>query len=434
MRCNAGMTRSLTALLPPPLLLASLVTAALLAACGAGPGASGPDSPPRTAPGTPAGLSVHVDTLAVQGALTVPGTLRVSGRVPADLTVSASGPQGVTVTTALTASGSDTLVTVTPTGAGRGVISVTVQAGSAQQGVTLPLLRAATQPVRPGGTYQAGGATPWNGGVLLRAVANAGADDRHALMQTTGTAVTALPFPLSGLDTITGHAAAPDGSVWVAVRGATAAGSELIRRAPDGTLTRVPSGTTETLSSLGVTPDGRVWAVVYGQARLLGATPDGTLIQQALDSVPDALTVTADGTLLLTRRGDAPALIRLDPASGAAQVFPVGTPGVSVPAAPTAAPDGTVLFTETRTGAAWRLNPRTGTQVALPLPAGTRAGSLAAAPDGSVWVSDPTAGTLLRVAGGAAARVPLGGAARALTVTPDGRVWCELNGQLITLD
>ena len=68
------------------------------------------------------------------------------------------------------------------------------------------------------------------------------------------------------------------------------------------------------------------------------------------------------------------------------------------------------------------------------MPAGTRAGALAAAPDGSVWVSDPTAGTLLRLTDGRAARVPLGGAARALTVTPDGRVWFELGGQLLTLE
>lgn len=152
----------------------------------------------------------------------------------------------------------------------------------------------------------------------------------------------------------------------VAVRGATAAGSELIRRAPDGTLTRVPAGTTETLSSLGVTPDGRVWAVVYGQARLLSAAPDGTRGELPLGSVPDALTVGADGALLLTRRGDSPAVLRVDPASGAVRTYPVGTPGVSVPAAPTPAPDGTLLFTETRAGGAWRLDPRSGAQVALP--------------------------------------------------------------------
>ncbi|BBN96027.1 hypothetical protein DEIGR_100518 [Deinococcus grandis] len=419
--------RSLTALLTAPLL-----TAALLASCGAGPAtpaAGAPTTPPTTAP---ASLTVRLETLAVTGALNVPGTLRVNGRGPADLTVTAH-TQGAPVSVTLNASGGDTLIGVTGTGAARGPVTLSVQAGAARASVTLPLLRASAAPIT-GGTYQAGGAVPWQGGVLLRAVANAGADARHALMGSAGAEVTALPFPVSGLDTITGHAVAPDGSVWVAVRGATAAGSELIRRAPDGTLTRVPAGTTETLSSLGVTPDGRVWAVVYGQARLLSAAPDGTRGELPLGSVPDALTVGADGALLLTRRGDSPAVLRVDPASGAVRTYPVGTPGVSVPAAPTPAPDGTLLFTETRAGGAWRLDPRSGAQVALPLPAGARAGALAAAPDGSVWVSDPSAGTLLRVADGAAAQVTLGGAARALTVTPDGRVWFELGGQLITLD
>ncbi len=424
--------RSLTALLTAPLL-----TAALLASCGAGPAtpaAGAPTTPPTTAPTTaPASLTVRLETLAVTGALNVPGTLRVNGRGPADLTVTARDVQGAPVSVTLNASGGDTLIGVTGTAAARGPVTLSVQAGAARASVTLPLLRASAAPIT-GGTYQAGGAVPWQGGVLLRAVANAGADARHALMVSAGAEVTALPFPVSGLDTITGHAVAPDGSVWVAVRGATAAGSELIRRAPDGTLTRVPAGTTETLSSLGVTPDGRVWAVVYGQARLLSAAPDGTRGELPLGSVPDALTVGADGALLLTRRGDSPAVLRVDPASGAVRTYPVGTPGVSVPAAPTPAPDGTLLFTETRAGSAWRLDPRSGAQVALPLPAGARAGALAAAPDGSVWVSDPSAGTLLRVADGAAAQVTLGGAARALTVTPDGRVWFELGGQLITLD
>ncbi|GGM52424.1 hypothetical protein GCM10008956_30640 [Deinococcus arenae] len=425
-----GMTRSLTAILTVPLL-----TAALLASCGGSPGTPAATPAPTAGPAAPASLSASVETLPVSGALNVPGTLRIAGRAPADLTVTASGPQqAVTVTTTLQASGNDTLVQVTPVGSGRGPVTLTVQAGAARANVTLPLLRAAARPVRTDGAYQAGGATPWNGGVLLRAAANARADDRHALTAASAAGITALDFPLSGLDTITGHAVAPDGSVWVAVRGATAAGSELIRRAPDGTLTRVPAGTTETLSSLGVTPDGRVWAVAYGQPRLLSAAPDGTRGELALGSVPDALTVGPDGALYLTRRGEHPAILRVDPASGAAQTFPVGTPGVSVPAALTPAPDGTLLFTETRTGSAWRLDPRGGAQVALPLPAGTRAGALAAAPDGSVWVSDPTAGTLLRLTDGRAARVPLGGAARALTVTPDGRVWFELGGQLLTLE
>ncbi|WP_418514476.1 hypothetical protein [Deinococcus sp. RM] len=418
--------RSLTALLTAPLL-----TAALLASCGAGPATPAAGTPTTTPTTAPVSLTVRLETLAVTGALNVPGTLRVNGRGPADLTVTARDVQGAPVSVTLNASGTDTLIGVT--GAARGPVTLSVQAGAARASVTLPLLRASAAPITVG-TYQAGGAVHWQGGVLLRAVANAGADARHALMGSAGAEVTALPFPVSGLDTITGHAVAPDGSVWVAVRGATAAGSELIRRAPDGTLTRVPAGTTETLSSLGVTPDGRVWAVVYGQARLLSAAPDGTRGELPLGSVPDALTVGTDGALYLTRRGDSPAVLRVDPASGAVRTYPVGTPGVSVPAAPTPAPDGTLLFTETRAGGAWRLDPRSGAQVALPLPAGARAGALAAAPDGSVWVSDPSAGTLLRVADGAAAQVALGGAARALTVTPDGRVWFELGGQLITLD
>lgn len=430
------MTRPLTAILTNA-LLTPLLSAALLASCGAGPAAPGtPGGATGGAPttGTPASLNVRAETLAVTGALNVPGTLRVSGRAPADLTVTARDAQGAPVSTALGASGTDTLISVTGADGARGPVTLNVQAGAARASVTLPLLRASATPILPGGTYQAGGAVPWQGGVLLRAVANAGADARHALMGSAGAAVTALPFPVTGLDTITGHAVAPDGSVWVAVRGATAWGSELIRRAPDGTLTRVPAGTTETLSSLGVTPDGRAWAVVYGQARLLSAAPDGTRGELPLGSVPDALTVGTDGALYLTRRGDSPAVLRLDPVSGATRTFTVGTPGVSVPAAPTPAPDGTLLFTETRAGGAWRLDPRSGAQTTLTLPAGARAGALAAAPDGSVWISDPSAGTLLRVADGVAAQVPLGGAARALTVTPDGRVWFELNGQLITLD
>ncbi|GAA0510632.1 virginiamycin B lyase family protein [Deinococcus depolymerans] len=442
------MTRSLTPPVsaPPsggrrpvrPLLAALL--GSLLAACGSGPAASGAGSAPGSS------LVVSLDRVPVSGPLAQPGTLRLQGVPASGVSVTVQAAPGLSVTPgAAVASGSDALLPLTVTGTGRGTVTLNVRAGNRSQDVTVRVL--GSEQHVPAAPYLAGAVRSQGDRVLLRATVSADAASRHALLafDPADRTFTPLPFPVAGFETITSHAVnGPD--VWVAVRGVNADGSFLVRRSADGATRRYLAGTVETLNHVTPLADGRVAFTAYGQERVLLLDPaSGTIQAVATQGAPDSVTLGADGRLYFARRGDSPAIVALNLADGAARTYPVGTPGVSVPASLTAAPDGTLWFTESRTGTLRALDPVSGTQRQVTLPAGrgpgdeARPGDLTVAPDGTVWATDTAHPALLRVLPGessaAALTLPAGPTAgpRALHAAPDGSVWFETGGTLARL-
>ncbi|WP_291430901.1 hypothetical protein [Deinococcus sp.] len=446
------MTRSLTTLptrspqrpargwRTPALLLA----ASLLASCGgtARP-AGGSGTPGAGGNVTPGALVVSVEDAAVVGAFAHSGSLRVRGVSPAGVGAAlAAGQPGTQLSVGTpVASGGDTLLPVTLGGvalASGGSAQLTVTAGTQRQAVTVTVLGSAAHSIPAGTPYLASAARTQGQQVLLRAPASADEASRHSLIRFDAADATFAPlaFPVTGFETITSHAVS-GADAWVAVRGVSAEGSFLLRRGADGRTQRFMAGTVETLNNLLVLPDGRVAFTAYGQPQVLLLDPvGGALSRLPTDGPPDSAALGPDGLLYFTRRGDAPAVVQVELLGGQSRAFPVGTPGVSVPVSLNAAPDGTLWFTESRTGSLWNLDPVSGKQRSVTLPTGARAGEVAVAPDGTVWAADTERGDLLRAGPGDIRAVTInlpavpGGGPRALSAAPGGTLWFETGGQL----
>lgn len=437
----------------PALLFAPLLAAGLLlASCG---GPTAPVVPGEAANTTPVAASLKVvpdHALALMGGAEAGATLRVSStgtvtvkvdRVPAGLTV--------TVDTARL-DGLETLIPLRlqgrPSGGGAASITVTVVSAGKSATLTLPVLAFAVHPilVGAGDPYEASGMRfEADGSVLLRAPVSAGEEGRHQLVRfdPAQNSFSLLDFGLSGLETITSHAVAPGGRVWVTARSAMSDGSVLISRDSAGNVRRYGVGATaDTINGATATAD-RVWFTQYTRDRVAALDPlSGKVTSYAVEENAEDLTLGAGGQLYYTRFYADPAVVGLDPATGKTTVFRVGIPGKSLPDALTNAPDGTLWWIEARTGTVWNLNPVTGQQTQLTLPEGARPTELAVAPDGTLWVGDPTQGRLYRARKGEASTltVPVltqNGKAtgpHALAVGADGRVWYEAAGQLVVLE
>lgn len=447
------MKRSLTAELRnrtglPALIL---VSALLLASCN---NTTPPNTGGGTGGGTTGSLSATVEQPVVTG-VNAQGLVRVSSTSASSLTVTvSSAPSGLTVTPGTpSASGSDAVFTVSATGdvPSGSKVSLTVSAGDKSATVSVPVLSFTARKINPAGAtssvYQASAIQAQaDGTLLLRAPASGDEQQRHSLLKfdpATGN-FNFIPFPVTGFETITSSAIAPDGRVWVTVRGVTAAGSSLYAMNASGQTQKFLAGTTDTLNGLTATPDGQVWYTQYVTDKVVALNPStNALTPYAVQENAENLTQGKDGNLYYTQFYANPAIVQLNPKTGVSKSFPVGTPNVSLPTALTAATNGTLYFIESRTGSVWNLDPATGKQSKLPLPTGAHPTDLAAAPDGTLWVADPSAGLLYRVASGAssAASIPALKAAdgtpsgpRALTVTPDGKLWYEADGKLVTMN
>lgn len=440
---------------PTALFAAVLAATVLLASCG---GTTGPTAPggqggtPGTTP-TAASLKVVPDqALALIGDAGAGATLRVSStgtvtvtvdRLPAGLTVTVGQPQ---------LDGLETLIPLRvqghPSGQEASSVTLTVVSAGKSTTLTLPVLAFAVHPivVGAGDPYESSGMHfEANGSVLLRAPASAGEEGRHHLVRfdPAQNSFSLLDFGLSGFETITSHAVAPGGLVWVTVRSAQSDGSVLISRDSAGHVRRYGVGATaDTINSATPTAD-RVWFTQYTRDRVAALDPSsGEVTSYAVEENAEDLTLGAGGKLYYTRFYADPAVVGLDPATGKTTVFKVGIPGKSLPDALTNAPDGTLWLIEARTGTVWNLNPLTGQQTQLTLPEGARPTQLAVAPDGTLWVGDPTQARLYRALKGETSTltVPVltqnGKAAgpHALAVGADGRVWYEAAGQLVVLE
>ncbi|MFB9992914.1 hypothetical protein ACFFLM_13145 [Deinococcus oregonensis] len=443
--------RSMGVVLFAPLLAASL----LLASCG-GPtapvGTGGQGGVTTPAP-TVASLKVVADqAVALIGGAEATTILRVSSTGAVTVTVDRA-PAGVTVTTdSARLEGAETLIPLRvqgyPTGGKAASIALTISSVGKSVTLTLPVLAFAVHPilVEGGGSYEASGIKFEAGGsALLRAPASAGEAGRHQLLRFDAVQHTFswLGFGLGGLETITSHAVAPGGLVWVTVRSALSDGSVLVSRDAAGTIRRYAVGAiADTLNSVTPTAD-RVCFTQYTRDRVAALNPvSGEVTSYAVEENAEDLTLGAGGQLYYTRFYADPAVIGLDPVTGKTTVYKVGTPGKSLPDALTPAPDGTLWLIEARTGAVWNLNPKTGQQTQLLLPTGARPTELAVAPDGTLWVGDPTQARLYRAQQGETSTlvVPVltvdGKATgpHALAVGADGRVWYEAAGQLVVLE
>lgn len=438
------------------LLSVILCSGLLLASCNSAPGTGGGSTGmgndgQRTGntatTGTP-GMVSRTVTLGLPGnpsaEVLVPGTL--ASRVTAQLE---SAPAGLTVTvgTPTQLNTGDVSIPVSYAGdaPADSVVKVKLTVAGRSSSAELPVIKFSSRPIQAGGlngTYSAASMEflP-DGRALLTSTQSGDVTARHGLVEVdaTGSTFTLLNLPVITQfgDAITSQATAPDGTTWMTVRGMTTEGSYLLSRDPAGNVNKYLVGATGDNVNSATLAAGQVWFTQYTHAALKALTPEGSSVQSYL--VPekaDSLVRGADGNLYYASLYARPALAQFNPASGRTRLFNVGEANRSLPTSLRGAPDGSVWFLESVNSAVWRLDPVSGQQTQLALPAGATPDSLALGPSGQVWVSDATNARLytsLRLPSGSSALVgvntPQGGA-HALTISPAGKAWFEAGGNL----
>jgi virginiamycin B lyase len=224
-------------------------------------------------------------------------------------------------------------------------------------------------------------------------------------------------------------AVAPDGSIFIAVMH----GNKVARFDPAAASFKewdLPPG--HRPHGLLVDRQGAVWTTGNGNGTIGRLDPATGKMQElptaAADSGPHTLVITPDGgTIWFTmQRGDR--IGRLDTASGRIQEYPTsgGPYGIALD------PAGRVWFCRMGEDRLGILDPARGTLAELVLPAGSQPRRMAAAPDGTLWLTlygsgrliqvDPQARRVLREV-----ELPAGprGGAYAVTVDGAGIVWAN---------
>lgn len=282
-----------------------------------------------------------------------------------------------------------------------------------------------------------------DGSLLLASGLGGSSTDRGSLVKYDPSqgAFSLIPMNLKyPSEAITSQTTAPDGTLWVTVRGITAKGSYLVSRDPSGnTQNYFPDAAGDNLFNLASTADGRIWFTQYTRAAIKALTPStGNVQSYPVTEQADSLIRGADGKLYYSSFYARPAIVQLDPATGSSKSFNVGDANRSLPVALTAASDGSIWFIEARSGTVWKLDPATGAQTQFALPSGARPTEIALTGGGKVWVSDATNGvlytTFVTSSGKSvmtAYRSPAGNPS-ALQAGPDGKVWYVAAGQLVT--
>jgi len=145
---------------------------------------------------------------------------------------------------------------------------------------------------------------------------------------------------------------------------------------------------------------------------------------------PGDLVVDSTGDVWFTAPLD-DAIIRLHPATGAIDVFPVpGDPGLN-PRQITIATDGQIWFTsrfasESSIQGVGRLNPATGVVSTFPTPSNPGPEDIAASPDGTVWFTQSAKGNIANITNAGViteTKVVKGSEPLEITVAPDGSPW-----------
>ncbi len=437
----------------------------LLAACGStgttSDGTTGGNTGGVTAtPPATSGLTTTVRRGLTLGTGDSSVLLDIFGVVSTAATVNVvSGPAGLTATvgTLSNPSSAETLVqlNIAPGSARAGdLVTFSITLNGKTTTVQVPVMAFSTEAISAAGLssrYQAGTMrTQPDGTLLLSSSLSGSVTERHSLVKYDPAShtfsVIAFPITLTG-EAITSQTTTPDGTVWVSVRGLSADGSYLISRKPDGTFKSYLVGApNDTVNNLTTTSDGRIWFTQNKVASVKALTPaTGSVQPFAVTEKADSLIRGTDGKLYYAAFYARPAIVQIDPASGQSKTFNVGDAGVSLPTALTAASDGSIWFTESRTGSVWQLNPSTGTQTAFTLPGGARPTELAFDSAQKLWVSDATNALLYTtfstgsgkssvtsVAGfGAVTDNGTPAGPSALTTGPDGKIWYVAAGQLV---
>lgn len=434
-----------------PLLSLILGSGLLLASCNSAPGTGGNGTTNNGQRTGDAGVQAMVSRTVTLGLpdnsgaeLLVPGTL--VSRVTAQLE---SAPEGLTVTlgrpTQLNTG--DVSIPVSYSGDARpdSAVKVKLTVAGRSSSAELPVVKFSSRPIQASGlkgTYSAASMQflP-DGRALLTSTQDGDVTARHGLVQVnaTGSAFTLLSLPVITQfgDAITSQATASDGTTWMTVRGMTTEGSYLLSRDPAGSVNKYLVGAAGDNVNNATLVAGQVWFTQYTRAALKALTPANRTVQSY--SVPekaDSLVRGTDGNLYYASFYGRPALGQFNPASGNTRLFNVGETNRSLPTSLRAAPDGSVWFLESVNSGVWRLDPASGQQTQLALPAGATPDSLALAPSGQVWVSDASNARLytsLRRPDGSSALVGIStpqGGAHALTISPTGKAWFEADGSL----
>lgn len=432
-------------------LPAILLGTALLASCNSAPSTG--TSRKGTEPGGDSGSSLNLTvsrtvTLGLPDApgaeILVPATLasKVTAQVegsPAGLTVTAGKPTQLST--------GDTAVPLSVSGTAQPgeVVRVKVTLGAASSVAELPVYRFRGTPIQATGLTASYPASSIrfqpDGTALMTASMNGERAARQGLVQTdaAGTAFTLLPFPqITAVgDAISSQAIAPDGSVWVTVRGSTGEGSFVLSRDQAGTVQKYAVNAQKDSVNSATVADGRVWFTQYTNAALKALTPGSGQVQAyPVAEKAESLVRGSDGNLYYASVYARPAIVQVDPGSGQTRSFNVGEANSTIPMSLTASPDGCLWFIQSPQGGVWQLNPTTGTQTPLALPLNVSPNALAVSPGGQLWISDATNArlyTTYRTSSGQQALIGIstpGTGAEALSIHPSGKAWFEAGGVL----
>jgi streptogramin lyase len=222
-----------------------------------------------------------------------------------------------------------------------------------------------------------------------------------------------------GGGTPTGAGAGADGNVWFGITGPAGIG----KITPSGTITEYRGGTAcaatvpKCVGSLyagsvpssnpGVGPDGNIWFADHGNtaagiAAIGMITASGAITEYSvalnggnLHSDPLRPVAGPDGNVWFTDAGQltggVAAIGEINPTTGAIHEFSSGLLTGSSPFVPAVGPDGNVWFTDKVAGGAiGKINPTTGAinEYSSGLPAGSVPQGLAEGPDGNMWFGD----------------------------------------------
>ncbi|HEX2647884.1 MAG TPA: hypothetical protein VHO95_11710, partial [Candidatus Dormibacteraeota bacterium] len=244
--------------------------------------------------------------------------------------------------------------------------------------------------------------------------------------------VSQFPVPATGAgsEAIT---VAPDGNVWMIAHNVSGKPDWLLRVSPTGAVTRFPigpgpDGYSSGPDGIAIGPDHNVWFTEFFASRIGRLTPDGVVTEFPIETAsgnPRGIVAGPDGNLWFTESSRSQVAIgRITPAGEMAD-FPVYpfNPDLN-PTAIVAGPDGNLWFTGI--GEVDRITTH-GTVTRFQVAGHSFPGGITRGPDGNLWFTDPGANSVGRITPAGKIREfsmprpnsqPTG-----IAVGGDGRIW-----------